>query len=52
VTFYFDTSTLLGYGRLASPGFVDPYWAPITVVAAGLDRFDVNNDPNRVCVDV
>ena len=47
VSFYFDSTTLIGYGRLAQPGFVDPYWSPVTVVPAGLDRFDVKDDPTR-----
>jgi hypothetical protein len=50
-TFYFDTATLIGYARLAQPGFVGPYWAPITVQPAGLDRFDVVDDPSRPVVD-
>ena len=35
------------FGHMAQPGFVDPYWAPIKVQPAGLDRFDVVDDPSR-----
>ena len=46
-TFALRVTRGISFGHLAQPGFVDPYWAPIKVQPAGLDRFDVVDDPSR-----
>lgn len=52
VSFYFrwqDATTGVGFGQMAQPNYVAPYWTPVTVstVSGDPDSFVVQDDPTR-----